>query len=185
MREWLPLGGGLAIDPLTLRTVVVDHVLFAETTGASADPGDRLFVALVTGRLEEAQRLADVYAADASSPLRLRALTADLLSRRGQHSASVARYEELLAEVRGSTREPVVRQHLGKALFEAGQLTAAQDQFVQALQLREVAGAPADQVASSRLALARVTELLGEQGPAVRGPADPAVPLLAPVDDER
>ena len=162
MREFLPLGGGVAIDPLTLRTVVVDHVLFADTIGASADPGDRLFAALVTGRLEEAQRLADVFASGAQSPFRLRALAADLLSRRGQHPAAVARYEELLVEVRGSARESVVRQHLGKALFEAGHLAAAQHQFVHALRLREVAGAPADQIASSRLALARTGELLGD-----------------------
>ena len=54
----------------------------------------------------------------------------------------------------------MVRQHLGKALFAAGQLTAARAEFDVALRRRSAAGAASGLVASSRLARDRVDELI-------------------------
>jgi predicted Zn-dependent protease len=115
----------------------------------------------VAGRLDEALRRADrLGASSPDSPFRLRALGADVRSARGDHDEAIAVYRDLLAEAVGGPREAVVRQHLGTALFAAGQFTAARAEFDAALRRRLAAGASADRVASSRLALARVEELL-------------------------
>ena len=161
MSRPLELGSGLGIDRVTLRTVVTDPAVFAATVGSSPDPADRLLAALVTGRLDDAQRLADELLVGDPS-FRVRALSADVLSRRGDHVGAVARYDELLAGAVGGPGEAVVRQHLGKALFEAEEWAAAREQFATALRLRETAGAPADQVASSRLALQRTEAVLAD-----------------------
>ena len=159
MREPLDIGGGVAIDPVSLRTVVVDEAAFASGIGSSTNPADQVLAALVTGRLEDAEQLvAASWTAD--PPFRLRALAADLRSARSDHAGAIDGYRALLAETVGGPREAVVRQHLGKALFAAGRLTAAQEQFELALRRREAAGAAADLLASSRLALDRVRELL-------------------------
>jgi len=137
----------------------VDRAAFAAGPGSSTDPADQVLAALVTGRLDDAQRLvAASWTADPS--FRLRALAADVRCARGDHEAAIDAYRVLLAETVGGPREAVVRQHLGKALLAAGRLTDAQEQFEQALRRREAAGAAADLVASSRLALDRVRELL-------------------------
>jgi hypothetical protein len=81
-------------------------------------------------------------------------------SARGDHEAAIAAYRDLLTETVGGPREAVVRQHLGKALFAAGQLAAARAEFGAALRRRVAAGASAGLVASSRMALTRVEELL-------------------------
>jgi len=159
MREPLDIGGGLAIDPVSLLTVVVDEAAFATGPGRFADPADGVFAALVTGRLDDAERLvAASWTTD--PPFRLRALAAELRSARGDHEAAIDAYRALLTETIGGPRESVTRQHLGKALFAAGRLSAAQQQFEAALRRREAAGAAANLVASSRLALDRVRELL-------------------------
>jgi predicted Zn-dependent protease len=135
--------------------------VFAASVQASTDPADVVLDALVTGRLDEALRRADrLGASSPDATFRLRALGADVRSARGDHEEAIAVYRGLLAASVGGPREAVVRQHLGKALFAAGQLTAAQDEFRAALRRREAAGASAGLVASSRLALARVQELL-------------------------
>ena len=161
MSRPLELGSGLGVDRVTLRTVVTDPAAFSATVGASADPADRLLAALVTGRLDDAQRLADELLVGDPS-FRVPALSADVLSRRGDHVGALARHRELLTEVVGSPREAVVRQHLGKTLFDAGEWLRAREQFAAALRLRETADAPADQVASSLLALQRLDEVLAD-----------------------
>jgi predicted Zn-dependent protease len=116
---------------------------------------------LLAGRLDEALRRADrLGGSSPDSPFRLRAMAADVRSARGEHEAAIRAYRELLAATVGGPREAVVRQHLGKALFAAGQLIAAQEEFELALRRRSAAGASADLVASSRMALDRVRELL-------------------------
>jgi predicted Zn-dependent protease len=140
---------------------VRDPELFAASVHASVDPADGVLDALVSGRLDEALRRADRLGASSSdSPFRLQALGADVRSARGDHVGAIAAYRVLLAETVGGPREAVVRQHLGKALFAAGQLAAAQDEFRAALRRRVAAGASAHLVASSRMALTRVEELL-------------------------
>jgi hypothetical protein len=115
----------------------------------------------VAGRLDEALRRADrLGASSPDSPFRLRVLAADVRSARGDHGAAIAAHRAMLAETIGGPREAAARQHLGTALFAAGQLPAARAEFGAALRRRMAAGASADLVASSRMALARVTELL-------------------------
>lgn len=55
--------------------------------------------------------------------------------------------------------EAFAHQHLGKLRFEEGRYDIARFHFEHALGLREKIGAPADQIESTRQALARVEEL--------------------------
>jgi predicted Zn-dependent protease len=155
------LGRGLVIDAVTLRTVVGDAEVFAASVRVSTDPADVVLDALMSGRLDEAQRRADrMGASSPDSPFRVRALAADVRTARGDHEGAIAAYRALLAETIRGPREAVARQHLGTALFAAGQLTAARAEFDVALRRRTAAGASADLVATSQMALARVEELL-------------------------
>ncbi|MBB3674601.1 hypothetical protein [Modestobacter versicolor] len=141
--------------------MVGDPALFAVSVQASTDPADAVLEALVAGRLDEAQRRADrMNASSPDSPFRVRALAADVRSARGEHEEAIGAYRVLLAETLGGPQEAVVRQHLGKALFAAGQLTAARAEFDVALRRRSAAGAASGLVASSRLARDRVDELI-------------------------
>ena len=175
MDQPLDIGNGLGIDPLSLRTVVLDETAFSAGPGGSTDPADRLLAALVTGRLDDAQELADELMAGGAG-FRVRALAADVLSARGDHAAAIAAYRRLTAESLHTPREAIARQHLGKAFFTAGEWQAALVQFGAALRLREDSGAPADQLASSRLASARVAELLAEGCPGEMVCADGGFP---------
>lgn len=63
---------------------------------------------------------------------------------------------------RGTAREAVLWQHLGKAYFVGGNLPEAVEAFSEALQLRVCAGEDPDLVASSRLAHQRAEPLLSD-----------------------
>ena len=128
---------------------------------ASTDPADAVLAALLAGRLDEAQRRADrMGAASPDSPVRVRALAADVRSARGEHEEAIGACRALLVETLGGPREAVARQHLGTALFAAGQLTAARAEFDAALRRRSAAGAAGGLVAASRMARDRVDELI-------------------------
>ena len=177
----LAIGDGLGIDPVTLRTVVLDEAVFAAGPGSSLEPADRLFAALVTGRLDDAQALADELLVG-DPGFRVRALAADVQSARGDHEAAIAAHRRLTEESLRTPREPIAWQHFGKALCAAGEWGAARVAFAVALELREAAGAPADQVASSRLALRRATELTDGPDQLSGGSTGPHNAAGAPVD---
>lgn len=67
------------------------------------------------------------------------------------------------ANMEGDPRVPELEafahQHLGKMRFDEGKLDVARFHFEHALDLREKTGAPADQIESTRQALARVSQL--------------------------
>ncbi len=77
---------------------------------------------------------------------------------RGQFAEAVTRYELMLADHAGTGREAVLRQHLGKVHFAAGNLHAAPDAFDAALGLRRAQGASSDLIESSLMALRRADE---------------------------
>lgn len=163
MNEFFDTGHGTGIDILTLKGVIHDEAAFALWASKGVDPVLDVIGPLFRGDLEAAQTALDRISADAEPKVqfRLRALGADIMRDRGQFAEAVTRYELLLADEVGTSREAVLRQHLGKAHFVAGDFWAARDDFAAALQLRRVQGADADLIESSLIALGRANEEIG------------------------
>ena len=153
----IPGGPGWYMDALTLLPVIGDAAEFRR-----AHAGDRalpVLEALWGGRPEEAEPLAlDLVAADPSP--RHRALLADVRRDLGRVAWAVEEYGALIEQCRGTAREAVMWQHLGKAHFVGGDHPEAVRAFEAALRLRVGAGADEELVASSRMALWRARSLL-------------------------
>ncbi|MEU3019567.1 hypothetical protein ABZ635_19490 [Nocardiopsis sp. NPDC007018] len=96
----------------------------------------------------------------AEPTVRHRALLADVRRDLGRVDWAAAEYGELIDLCRGTAREAVLWQHLGKVHFVAGDHSRAARAFALALTLRVRGGAGRDLVASSRLALRRATQLI-------------------------
>jgi len=160
--DMLDTGHGTGIDRSTLRGVIHDRGQFDEWLASGGDPAALVIGALYDGQLDDAERLIGeaLVTADAGVRFRLRCLRADVARERGEYDAAAATYHALLDEHAGTAREAVLWQHLGKIHFVAGNYSASHDCFARSLDLRIDAGAPADQVASSTLALSRAAEEL-------------------------
>ena len=78
----------------------------------------------------------------------------------GWYEASRIRYETLLREHEGDGWEPVLHDHLGKVLLQAGDPGAALRQFVTSLNLRRASGASAGLLAFSAQAVEYTVRLL-------------------------
>lgn len=148
-------GDGWEIDPRTLRPRITDLGVFRAALAEDAlrEPIEAMW----SGRPMEAVALLD---AREQTP-RVRALRADALRDLHRHDEALGIYRELVVDAEGTPREAVMRQHYGKALFAAGIFEDAAAEFARALELRRAAGAPEDQIDSSRQALARAEEELG------------------------
>lgn len=160
MNHILDTGHGTGIDVHTLKGVIHDEAAFARWAGECADPVLAVIGPLFRGDLDAAQTALDRISVNAEPNVqfRLRALGADILRDRRQFDEAVSRYEQMLADYAGTSREGVLRQHLGKVHFAAGNYEAARDNFAAALQLRRAQGARADLIESSRIALRRANE---------------------------
>ncbi|GAB2520328.1 hypothetical protein GCM10027064_17330 [Microbacterium petrolearium] len=154
---------GWHIDPDTLLPVIDDLAVFREAH--ADDPAREALVSLWSGDPAEAERRIRADVADAGSR-RARALLADCAGDQGRHADAIRMYDGLVAETVGTPQEAVMRQHLGKAHFVAGDLAAALREFTLALELRKRAGAPAELIGSSQLAVDRAAELLRGSTPA-------------------
>lgn len=140
-------GPGWVIDGGTLLPRIVDVDEFRR--GLAEDPLRDAVEALWSGRPDDAEALLRQH----RLTLRVRALLADCSRDRGRAAQAVRDYRELVEECAGTAWEPVMRQHLGKALFVAARFAEAAEQFALALAQREAAGADEKLVASSRHAL--------------------------------
>ncbi len=160
MNQILDTGHGTGIDVQTLKGVIHDEAAFAQWAGEGADPVLDVIGPLFRGDLDAAQTALDRISVHAEPKVqfRLRALGADIQRDRGKFAEAVSRYELLLADHAGTSREGVLRQHLGKVHFAAGNFWAAWDAFAAALQLRRAQGADADLIESSLIALRRADE---------------------------
>lgn len=74
---------------------------------------------------------------DQPDSFRVRALRADCHRDLGDHEVAVAEYDLHVETVAGSPREPVIRQHRGKALLAAGRAEEAVEDFERVVVLRE------------------------------------------------
>lgn len=160
MNQILDTGHGTGIDVHSLKGVIHDEALFARWASQGADPVLDVIGPLFRGDLDAAQTALHRISVNAEPNVqfRLRALGADILRDRGQFDEAVSRYEQMLADYAGMSREGVLRQHLGKVHFAAGNYRAARDDFAAAQQLRRAQGAHADLIESSRIALSRANE---------------------------
>lgn len=123
-------GPGWVIRGADLRPAITDLEEFRR--GIAADPLARALELLWSGAPGRALR---ALAAQEATP-RVRALRADCLRDLGEAARAVAEYDRLLAEVRGTPREAVMRQHRGKALLAAGRPAQAQEDFERVVELR-------------------------------------------------
>lgn len=143
----VPGGPGWVIDGETLLPRVVDVQELRR--GLADDPLRDAVEALWDGRPDEAEVLLRRH----PPTVRVHALLADCRRDQGRAADAVDSYRVLLTECTGTAREPVMRQHLGKALFAAGRPAEAAEQFALALAQREAAGADEELLRSSRHAL--------------------------------
>ena len=159
--EW-PDGGfpGIRINPETLMPQVVSEEACAEALAASTDPTDLIFVRLVEGHPgEAAELLAEARYKDPDS-FRLRMFEAEVLRVSHRFDRAVELYRQLLPEAQGTPNEAVVRQHLGRSYFAAGNIAAAVESFAKALDLRVAGSADAALIYSSTVALQRARDVL-------------------------
>lgn len=152
--EDVPAGAGWVIDGATLRPRITDLAAFRD--GLREDPLAEAIEALWTGDARGARALLE----GEDQRVRVRALLADCLRDLGDVEEALRRYVGLVAECAETPREPVLRQHHGKALLAAGRAGEAHQEFVTAYDQRLRRGAPPDQVASSAQARDRAAQLV-------------------------
>ncbi|MFE1166537.1 hypothetical protein [Nocardiopsis sp. NPDC058789] len=145
------------MDALTLLPVIEDPREFR-----SAHEHDRALAVLEKlwgGQPEEAEPLA-VELTACEPTIRHRALLADVRRDLGRIAWASSEYRELIDLARGTAREAVLWQHLGKVHFVGRDYPRAVEAFVVALDLRVRDDSSEDLVTSSRLALERAELLL-------------------------
>ena len=159
--DWPDAGfPGIKINPDSLVPQIVNEDAVAAALAASTDPGDRIFVLLVTGHpADAAELLAEARYKDPDS-FRLRMFEAEVLRVSHRFDRAVELYRQLLAEAQGTPDEAVVRQHLGRSYFAAGNIAAAVESFAKALDLRVAGSADAALIYSSTVALQRARDVL-------------------------
>lgn len=163
-REWPDAGfPGIAVNPETLNTEVVDEERCAEALSASDDPRDRAIVELARGHVNAAAEILMEARYEDPESFQLKVLELDVLRAGNRNDRAVERAQQLLAEAKGTPREAVVLQFLGKIQFTRGKYSAAVKAFSRALDLRVAASADASLIYSSTVALGRARELLSDE----------------------
>lgn len=150
----VPGGPGWVVDGATLLPRITDLASFR-----AAGAKDPLLEAI------ELLWLGDPVAARAQlrgrkKSTRVLVFLADCDRAMGWYEASRIRYETLLREHEGDGWEPVLHDHLGKVLLQAGDPGAALRQFVTSLNLRRASGASAGLLAFSAQAVEYTVRLL-------------------------
>ncbi|PZR53118.1 hypothetical protein DNL40_08935 [Xylanimonas oleitrophica] len=161
------------IDPVTLREVPDDvgaaraHVAALTARGPDGD-AERVFWLRVLGELDEAARLgrAVVQRAEPGTAQHAAALLrlAHVLQWQGRFAEADALFDDALRQARRLEHTALTAfalQHSAKSLFDQRRHAEALDRFTEALRLREADGAPADQIASTRQALAATRAAAG------------------------
>ncbi|GHG39745.1 hypothetical protein GCM10012320_00640 [Sinomonas cellulolyticus] len=163
-REW-PQSGfpGIAINPETLTTEVVDEDRCEQAIAASGDPGDQALVELARGHVSAAAEILSEARYRDPESFKLKVLELDVLRAGNRHDRAVERAQQLLAEARGTKDEAKVLHYLGKIEFSRGRYAAAVKAFAQALDLRVAQSADASLIYSSTVALGRARELLSNE----------------------
>lgn len=163
-REWPKAEfPGVAVNPETLNTEVVDEERCQDALAASNSPHSRALVELARGHVGNAAEIVVAARYEDPESFELKVLELDVLRASNRHDRAVERAQQLLSEAKGTPHEAKVWQYLGKIQFSRGKYTAASKAFSQALDLRVAASADASLIYSSTVALGRARELLGEE----------------------
>ncbi|GAA4037336.1 hypothetical protein GCM10023063_22850 [Arthrobacter methylotrophus] len=159
--DW-PTGGfpGVRINPDTLLPAIVNEEAMHSALAESADPADRIMALMLEGHPGEAAELLAEARYNAPECFNLRIIEAELHRATGRFDRAVELFRQLLAEVHGTVREPIVQQYLGRAYFVAGNPVAAAESFNKALNLRVAQAADASLIYSSAVALQRARYVL-------------------------
>ncbi|MEZ2389602.1 tetratricopeptide repeat protein [bacterium RCC_150] len=159
--DW-PTAGfpGVRMNPDTLLPEIVDEDVMEAALAGSVDPADRVMALLLDGHPKEAaELLAEARYRDPES-FRLRIFEAEVHRATNRFDRAVELFRQLLGEVQGSNKEPIVHQYLGRAYFVAGNYVAAAESFTKALDLRVALAADAALIYSSAVALQRARNVL-------------------------
>lgn len=154
-------------DPETLREIV-DATECAERLEELGEQRslpalmERVWLLKVLDQLSDALAVADQtvrvarMAGTRKDLLRARVLRATVLQFQGAYAAAIAELNTCAEEAQGQSWAALAAfaiQHRGKTHYEAGDYAAARSDFKRALFLRQEAGAPEEQLASTLLAI--------------------------------
>lgn len=159
--DW-PTGGfpGVRTNPDTLLPHIVNEEVMQSALAESNDPADRIMALMLEGHPgEAAELLAEARYNDPES-FKLRIFEAELHRATNRFDRAVELFRQLLGEVNGTAKEPIVHQYLGRAHFVAGNPVAAAESFTKALDLRVALAADASLIYSSAVALQRARNAL-------------------------
>lgn len=159
--DW-PTGGfpGVRTNPDTLLPHIVNEEAMQSALAESTDPADRIMALMLEGHPgEAAELLAEARYKDPES-FKLRIFEGELHRATHRFDRAVELFRQLLGEVQGTTKEPIVHQYLGRAHFVAGNPVAAAESFTKALDLRVALAADASLIYSSAVALQRARHAL-------------------------
>ena len=145
------------IDSVTLREVIDDPQVFRERLSA-APPLERVWILRMLGRLEEAAREGEAILAAASNRFRPLLVLAQVYQWQYRWHDAARLQEQALQSARTLGREALVREQIGRRLFDEGRYRAAAAELEWARDLYRTAGRPEPQIQACELALARARE---------------------------
>ncbi|RAN78744.1 hypothetical protein B5P43_16215 [Bacillus sp. SRB_336] len=145
------------IDPASLREVIDDPQIFRDRLPAAA-PLERVWILGMLGRLREAAHEGEAILATASSRFRPLLILAQVYLRQYRWHDAAMLQEEALQGARLLAREALVREEIGKRLFDEGRYRAAAAELEWAMDLYRTTGRSESQTKTCALALARARE---------------------------
>ncbi|WP_371131035.1 hypothetical protein [Arthrobacter sp. SDTb3-6] len=144
-------------DPASLREVIDDPQIF-ENRLPTAPPLERVWILGMLGRLKEAAREGEAILATASNRFHPLLILAQVYLRQYRWHDAAMLQEEALQGARKLAREALVREQIGKRLFDEGRYQAAAAELEWAMDLYRTTGRSESQTTACALALARARE---------------------------
>lgn len=144
-------------DPASLHEVVDDPQIFRDRL-PKAPALERVWILGMLGRLDEAASEGETLLAAAPHRFRPLLILAQVYQRQYRWHEAARQQEEALQRARILPREALVREQIGKRLFNEGQYQAAASELQWATDLYRTAGRSTSQTQVCALALARARE---------------------------
>ena len=145
-------------DPATLRDVAVDQPALAGRLPGSPAL-ERVWILRLLGRLDEAAREGEELLASASNRFRPLLVLAEVYHWQYRWHEAASLQEEALRRARTLSREAMVRERIGRRLFDEGRHRSAAAEFEWARGLYRAAGTPEARTRVCEQSLMRAREL--------------------------